>query len=1499
MASGSQKFIARNRAPRVQIEYDVELYGAEKKVQLPFVMGVLSDLAGKSAVPQPAIGDRKFLEIDVDNFDERMRAMAPRASFTVANTLTGEGSLAVDLTFESMSDFSPGAVAAKVEPLRALLEARTQLQNLLTYMDGKAGAEGLIEKLLTDPALLSALADGAVASPSDDAILERMRQDAPADGPEGDAAADVLAALRAAPQAEEAPDRTEDALAALRAAAPEATVERDDTADILGGLAATGVRMPEPEREDTTADTLAALRDAAPADEAPTDTTSDTLAALRDAASQPVEEADTTQAVLAGLTEQAAPDADPDTATDDALAALRDATPADEAVEADQSAGILAGLRDVAQPDELADDGTDDILSGLARVAVEDAALDDGTDDILAGIATGGTGDAPADDGAEDILAGLAGLGGEDTVEPDLTDDILSGLSATEPSGEAEDDRTGDVLASLRDLPFEEAAEEDATDLLAELAAGVEADRPADDGTDDILAGLATVAVDDATDGDGADDILAGLAGVIGGGTPEPDATEDILSGLATGTVEETAEDDGAEDILAGIAAGGTDDLPAGDDADDILAGLAGVGGEDAVEPDATEDILAGLETTAGEGEPAGLEVDDILAGLGTVAGDHGPADDGRPDDGADDILADLAAFDEGIEEFDTSADDVLSALGGAALEETAEETDLEDVLAGIAATPGETEVRAANEDLDDILGDLGQEAVEAGVPETDALGDILTNLPAPLPDAQPADEGADDLLADLLNPTAEADSDDAADLDALLADTGAEDSGADLDALFAGAEADASGLDALLSDTGAEDSSSDLDALLADTRGGDSGSDLDALLAGAEDDESSLDALLADTGAEGSGSDLEALLAGMEDDVTDTADEVPSAPETPEASATAATAARAVQHPNGFITAPRPAPEELRRTGFRMAIFGDFTGRAARGLIEPGDGLAHRRAIPLDVDTVEEVIEGFATDLVLPVGRDGAGIKVSLTDLDSLHPDELFDNVEIFSGISGLRQRLRSTSLAPAAMAQLQKWGEAHGQRLAPPRRSSAGSAVPANLKLGAFQQLIGDTGGRLTQASPIDDMVARIIGPHVTEAANPDAGAMLAAVDAALSSAMRLILHHPEFQSVEALWRSLDFLARRIETDVKLTIDLYDVSAEELAVDLAADDDLSESGFLRLLTERPLGEEGPGGYSALFGLYTFEETPPHAELLARIAQVAAHVDAPFFTAISPAFLEVAKEDRHPLVAKAWDALRALPEAAYLGVTTPRFLLRRPYGERTDPVDAFDFEEFTEAEGLSGMLWANPVLLVAVLLGMGWSKHGKQMSLGSVMSIGDIPFHYVKDRHGDQVALPHTERNLTTSKVQHVVTRGYQPVLSIRGRDEIRLGSFQSLAGEEIRGRWTGVPMPPKAPPPTMPGATAKPADIEMDIPAPDSGGSDDLDALLSGLDGGEETSGGDDLDALLAGLDTGDAAGGDGAGAGDDDLDALLAGFDDLGTAETGDDGMDPELAALLEGL
>jgi type VI secretion system protein ImpB len=169
--SSGQKFIARNRAPRVQIEYDVELYGSQKKIQLPFIMGVMADLSGKPADPLKPVSQREFLDINMDNFDDRLKAMKPRVAFQVPNTLTGEGNLPVEVTFESLDDFSPAVIARKVEPLRKLLEARMQLSNLVTYMDGKDGAEDLINKVMSDPALLKSLS----AAPNPNAKSEEKK----------------------------------------------------------------------------------------------------------------------------------------------------------------------------------------------------------------------------------------------------------------------------------------------------------------------------------------------------------------------------------------------------------------------------------------------------------------------------------------------------------------------------------------------------------------------------------------------------------------------------------------------------------------------------------------------------------------------------------------------------------------------------------------------------------------------------------------------------------------------------------------------------------------------------------------------------------------------------------------------------------------------------------------------------------------------------------------------------------------------------------------------------------------------------------------------------------------------------------------------------------------------------------------------------------------------------------------------------------------------------
>ncbi|MEM6933261.1 MAG: type VI secretion system contractile sheath large subunit, partial [Pseudomonadota bacterium] len=526
-----------------------------------------------------------------------------------------------------------------------------------------------------------------------------------------------------------------------------------------------------------------------------------------------------------------------------------------------------------------------------------------------------------------------------------------------------------------------------------------------------------------------------------------------------------------------------------------------------------------------------------------------------------------------------------------------------------------------------------------------------------------------------------------------------------------------------------------------------------------------------------------------------------------------------------------------------------------------------------------EDMIARFRTTLTLPIGEDGAGVEVALNSLDDLHPDELYDNVDMFEELSTLRRRVSSGRDLDRVVAEMKAWGEEFGDIKLHARKRAKGVAVPADRRLSDFQQLIGDMREPQVEASDADDLIQRIVGPHIVAAADPQQETMVKMLDDALSAAMRTVLHHPDFQAVESLWRSLDLLARRIETSASMEIVLYDVSAEEWAGDLSAQDEMGESGLYKMLVEEPRLDAQHGPLSAVFGLYTLEETPPHAELMARMAKICAHMQVPFVTSISPQFLQTPKKDRHPLTAKTWDALRALPEASYVGLVSPRFLLRLPYGQKTEPVYPFEFEEFTLREGLKGMLWANPVVLVAILMAETARTTGKKMELGKIMSLGDMPFHFMTDEYGDQVGLPCTERLLNTTTAAEVVARGFMPVLSMKGQNQVRLGSFQSLGKGQIAGVWAPVAV----------GAAAG-ASVEMSAGEPAPSGADD-----SGLgDAGEDdvATGDDDL-----GLDDLDSGGDDSDDLGD--LDDLLADFGDDAGGDEDDTDLDAELAALLGDL
>jgi type VI secretion system protein ImpC len=589
----------------------------------------------------------------------------------------------------------------------------------------------------------------------------------------------------------------------------------------------------------------------------------------------------------------------------------------------------------------------------------------------------------------------------------------------------------------------------------------------------------------------------------------------------------------------------------------------------------------------------------------------------------------------------------------------------------------------------------------------------------------------------------------------------------------------------------------------------------------------------------------------------------------------------------------------------FRIAVLGDFSGRANRGLIEVGDALAKRKPIKLDVDTLDGVIQKFQSVLHLPLGPEGGSVEIKPQALDDLHPDQLYENLAVFEELSTLRRQLDSTKTFAKAAAEVRDWLEERGKPVEPRPRRSRSTAIRIDAKLSDFAQLIGKPVPEFEEATAADELIKQVVAPHVVADDDPDQDALIAAVDQALSSAMRNLLHHPDFQALEAAWRSLDFLARRIETSTKLQIVIYDLSADELAADLSAAETLEDTGLYRLLVEQPALDAHQGPFSAFIGNYTFEMTPPHAELLGRMAQIAAQACAPFVAAIGTDCITHKRDDWHPLVLDAWDALRALPEAAFLGLATPRFLMRMPYGEKRETIDAFEFEEFNDKTGLRACLWGNPAILAAVLLAETFQQCGPKLQLGKVLALDDMPYFFYYDEDREATALPCTERLVSERVAAHIGSQNLIAVLAIKGRPEVRLAGFRSLAGTPLAGPWTPPESLPKrkpapaavqaAPEPVAVAPAPEPQPVaEPEVAAQTSAETDDdLDSLLSELTAASEPEPAPQAESSAeAAAETTESV--------DDELDALLA---ELGAAETApppaEEEMDPELAALLADL
>ncbi len=437
----------------------------------------------------------------------------------------------------------------------------------------------------------------------------------------------------------------------------------------------------------------------------------------------------------------------------------------------------------------------------------------------------------------------------------------------------------------------------------------------------------------------------------------------------------------------------------------------------------------------------------------------------------------------------------------------------------------------------------------------------------------------------------------------------------------------------------------------------------------------------------------------------------------------------------------PREIARPEPRMPFRILIAGDFSAGAGR----------NHRTIEIDRDNFDQVMALFAPELRLNFAN--TEVAASFRELDDFHPDRLFERLEPFQALRGLRERLSDSATFHSAAAQL-----------AP--RSVEAPMPPAHTS-GAdlLREMMGDppraTAAARARLSEWDRMLHDLVAPYLEPAPDPRQPEMIAQTDRAITGEMRAVLHHPKFQALEAAWRALFFLVRRLETGEDLKIYVLDLPQPELT---------AASGPSEL--RRVLADDEWG---VIAGLYYFAAKDESA--LKEISLVARSVGAPFLAGVAP---EIAGLE------PVFQELRASAYARWIGLAMPRFLLRLPYGKKTSEIGTFAFEEMPEEPDHESYLWGHPAVACAYLLGETFTRYGWEMRPGAVSEIDGLPAHVFK-KDGESQVKPCAETLLTQEAAELLLARGLMPLASIKGADRVRVVRFQSVAepAAPLAGRW------------------------------------------------------------------------------------------------------------------
>lgn len=506
----------------------------------------------------------------------------------------------------------------------------------------------------------------------------------------------------------------------------------------------------------------------------------------------------------------------------------------------------------------------------------------------------------------------------------------------------------------------------------------------------------------------------------------------------------------------------------------------------------------------------------------------------------------------------------------------------------------------------------------------------------------------------------------------------------------------------------------------------------------------------------------------------------------------------------------------------FCILLLGDWSGRANRSLFASSVELAEWRPLLVDRDNVDSVMQRLGVSLSLSLkSYPTKPLTIDFNELADFHPDRLCERLEIFENLRRTRARLSNPKTFAAAAAEVRGWSgqqtpdesavvrsrPAHAEPQIHPEKPTAGGLLDQILE-GTSTGVSGDEAPQLSPAvsSEIAQLAKAAVDPYLSPDIEADQNQLIAAIDERMAGDLREILHHPDFQSLESAWRAVDFLTTRLDTGTELKLYLLDISHDEFNADLRSQKDLRATALYKLLVEHTVGTPGGIPWAAVAGNYTFDFTNGDSELIERLSLVAQGAGAPFIAAASPKLLGCRslaetpdpddwQDPLEPQIAQWWNSLKEIPSATYVGLALPRFLLRLPYGKKTDPIEEFDFEEMANTDARQEerlvrhecYLWGNPAFAVAFLLAKGFAEDGWHFRPSDSLDIEGLPLHIYKS-DGDSEIKPCAEVLFTLRAAEKIIDRGLMPLLSMKDTDTVRLGIFQSIVCTKLAGPWSGL---------------------------------------------------------------------------------------------------------------